>query len=164
MWSFKPSRRAFVLGAAVLPLVAACGFQPVLAPESASGQLLSGLSVREPGSASEYVFAERMEERIGRNAGDLQLNYSISIGQSASGITRSQVTNRYMVTGRVTFSVAPVGGGEALYSGVVTAFTGYSATGSTVATQAASRDAEERIAIQLADQTISRLMAEANLN
>jgi LPS-assembly lipoprotein len=42
-------------------------------------------------------------------------------------------------------------------SGSVDNFTSYSATGTTVATLAAERDAQERLMIQLADQIFVRL-------
>ena len=46
-------------------------------------------------------------------------------------------------------------------SGTVDSFTGYSATGSTVATRAARADAEERLTTILADQIVTRLIAAA---
>jgi LPS-assembly lipoprotein len=43
-------------------------------------------------------------------------------------------------------------------SGSVDNFTGYSATGTTVATLAAERDAQERLMTILADQIVTRLL------
>ena len=45
--------------------------------------------------------------------------------------------------------------------GRVTAFTGYSATGSTVATAAAQRDAEARLAVILADMIVAQVLMRA---
>ena len=49
--------------------------------------------------------------------------------------------------------------GTTITSGSVSGFTGYSTTGTTVATEAAEADAEERLAVLLADQIMARLMA-----
>ena len=50
---------------------------------------------------------------------------------------------------------------KVLLSGNVDSFTGYSATGTTVATRAAERDAYERLMTILADQIVTRLEAGA---
>ncbi|HCQ58330.1 MAG TPA: hypothetical protein DIU10_10575, partial [Sulfitobacter sp.] len=50
-------------------------------------------------------------------------------------------------------------GGQIVTSGKVESFTGYSATGTTVATRAAELDAQERLMVILADLVVSRLYA-----
>ena len=51
--------------------------------------------------------------------------------------------------------------GAVVTQGNVGGFTGYSATGSTVATTAARTDAQDRLMVILADQIVTRLIAAA---
>ncbi len=61
--------------------------------------------------------------------------------------------------GTVAYSLRDLETGAIVTSGDVTSFTGYSATGTTVAVQAAERDAEARLMAILADQLLIRLLA-----
>ncbi|MBL3565900.1 hypothetical protein JMM59_12930, partial [Rhodovulum sulfidophilum] len=49
--------------------------------------------------------------------------------------------------------------GSVVQSGEVDSFTAYSATGSTVATRTAERDAYRRLMVILADEMVTRLLA-----
>ncbi|NVO25880.1 hypothetical protein HJ526_00480 [Donghicola sp. C2-DW-16] len=162
MSSFNLTRRAFVVGAALSLALAGCGLKPSLAPGGAAQSLFGRLRAREPKTRTDYLFVRRFEERIGlTTTGDLELDYTLDIERKAMGITSDQTTSRYMLAGKATYSVRRTGSDGALAHGTVTAFTGYSATGSTVATQAAQTDAMERLMTQLADLTVARLTAEA---
>ena len=61
--------------------------------------------------------------------------------------------------GKVDFALRNLSSGQIEVSGNVENFTGYSATGSTVATLAAERDAQKRLMVMLADQLVTRLYA-----
>ena len=65
----------------------------------------------------------------------------------------------YRVGGKVTYALRDLTSDEVLTTGTVNSFTGYSTTGSTVATLAAQRSAHERLAVILADQIVTRLIA-----
>ena len=64
--------------------------------------------------------------------------------------------------GAADFTLVEAGTGRTITTGRVEDFVGYSATGTTVATVAAQRDAQERLMTILADQIVLRLQA-ANL-
>lgn len=162
MSSFNLTRRVFVMGAAMTLALAGCGLKPSLAPGGAAQSLFGRLRARDPENRTEYLFVRRFEERTGlTTSGDLVLIYDLEIDRKAQGITSEQITSRYMLSGKATYSVRRAGSEASLAHGSVTAFTGYSATGSTVATQAAQTDAVERLTNQLADLVVARLTAEA---
>ena len=65
--------------------------------------------------------------------------------------------------GKVDFILRDLTAGQIESSGTVENFTGYSATGTTVATLAAEHDAQTRLMTMLADQIVTQLYA-ANLS
>ncbi len=70
-------------------------------------------------------------------------------------------TTRYNVIGTLSYELKDGPSGIVLNNGKVDSFTSYSATGSTVTTQAARRDARERLVNILTDLVIVRLEAAA---
>lgn len=162
MSSFNVTRRTFVLGAASILALGACGLKPSLAPSSAAADLYGRLTVKEPDSRDQYVFVRQIEDRVGANPGaDLELEYTFDIGRTSQGITSDQSTSRYLLSGQTTYVLRSKSSGAAVAQGAVTAISSYSATGSTVATRAARNDAYERLMVQMADLVLSRLTAEA---
>ena len=89
------------------------------------------------------------------------LGYSIALSEEAIAISANNVATRYNLLGQVTYALRDLETGQVLLSGKADSFTSYSASGSTVATQAAERDAEARLMVILADQIVTRLTAEA---
>ncbi|MBY6003235.1 hypothetical protein KUV62_04900 [Salipiger bermudensis] len=157
MW--LPDRRTFLISLAAL---AGCGFTPVYGPEGGGGRLLNAVALPEPDRRYTYDFNARFEERLGRASGPYFLKRQVQVDSSGLGSLADGQTTRYQLTGRATYSLSLVGSEEVLISGRTDAFTGYSATGSTAATQAAERDAKRRLMVILADQVIDRLMLDAN--
>jgi len=154
-------RRAFLSALAVLPL-AACGFRPLHAPENRENSLRGKVQAEAPENARQFRFVARFEDRIGRAAAPLwTLRYEIALRQLAVGVTPDNVTTRYNLSGRLSWSLLQVGGEEAVLSGVIENFTSYSATGTTVAVRTARQDAENRLMIILADQLVAQLFAQS---
>ncbi len=152
------NRRFVLLGSATL--VAGCGFAPAYGPNGAANALQGTIAVDEPDSRPAYLLTQELEGRLGRPApARYGLAYSITLDEDPIAISASNVTNRFNLLGRVTFALRDLGTGEVLTSGKVSNFTSYSASGTTVATQAAERDAEERLMVILADQITTRLIA-----
>ncbi|EPX79592.1 LPS assembly lipoprotein LptE [Salipiger mucosus] len=159
MWS--PDRRRLLLTLAALPL-AGCGFAPVYGTSGGGGALLDAVALAEPETTDEYVFNRRFEERLGRGlAGPYRLETTFETSRQGLGSLADGRTTRYRLLGEVAFVLREAGSERALIRGRTDAFTGYSATGSTVATESAERDAEERLMILLADQVIDRLLIDA---
>lgn len=162
MW--LSDRRTFLAGAAAS--LAACGFEPVHAPGNRDSALLFRTAIDVPKNQDAYLFARRFEDRVGRAgaAADFRLSVSLSSSQSGSGSVSSGATTRIRVDGRARFALRDTATDLVVVSGETSAFTGYSTTGSTVATLAAERDAVERLMTMLADQVIdSLILAQADL-
>ena len=159
MWS--SDRRRF-LAIAACGLIGACGFEPVYGPGGAGTVLAGRLRPDAPRTPDEYVLVREIETRLGRaDAPDLSLGYATSVTEERMAISSSNITTRFNVIGTVEYRVTDTVSGVVLSSGRVNSFTSYSATGSTVATQAARRDARERLMGILVDLLIARLIADA---
>ncbi len=159
MWS--SDRRRLLLALAALPL-AACGFAPAHAPGGAAAGLRGRVRPDTPQDRLGFAFAARIEDRLGRADGaDLVLGYRIAVEETGVALSPGNVTRRYRLNGRLDWTLAPRGGGDPVAAGRLASFTAYSATGTTVATLTARRDAEERLATILADMLVAELVARA---
>lgn len=155
------SRRAFCISG--FAAVSACGFRPVYGPGGGGNRLRGSVRLEEPEGRDAFLFARRAEERLGRGPASARyaLSYAISIHAEAIAISPDNVTQRFNLRGRATYALRDTTNGAVVQSGKLENFNGYSASGSTVATQAAERDARERLMTILADQMIARLLAAA---
>jgi len=151
--------RHAILGLCILGL-SACGYTPVYAPGGAGDGLAGSILVQEPGRENEYTFATRLEERFGRSQGArYRLDYSITTDTEGVGRTPEQQITRFNVTGTARYQVIDTASGTAVHSGEVESFTGYSATIPLAGARAATRDANERLMVILADQVAVRVLA-----
>lgn len=158
MSTFRPTRRLF--GLTALAALAGCGFAPVYGPGGGGSALYNAVLVDEPVTRDAYLLTREVEQRLGR-AGDARygLGYDITLREESIAISANNVTTRYNLIGQVTYALRDLATQKVVNSGKVNSFTGYSASGSTVATQAAERDARARLMRILADQMITRLVA-----
>jgi len=151
------TRRAFALG--ILAALPACGFAPVYGPNGTGSALQGAVLADTPATREDFLFVREIETRLGRaDPGRYGLSYAISAVSSAVAISKANVTTRYNVLGEMTFALRDLQTQAVVTSGKISNFTSYSASGSTVATQAAERDARERLMTIFADQMITRLM------
>lgn len=145
-----------------LPLaLAACGFTPVYGPDGTGTRLRGQVFVQEPSTQSGYLLVRYLETRLGRSgtAARYALDFNIVTKEDSLAISTSGDTTRYNLTGRVAYALRDTTAGTIVTSGTVENFTAYSATGTTVATLAAQRDAVERLMVILGDQITARLFA-----
>ena len=157
MW--LSDRRTFL---ASLVALGGCGFAPVYGPGGAANRLQGNVAVDAPVDRDSYLLVQRLEERLGRsNAAIYGLSLALNVKQERVAIDATNITTRFNVIGKATYAMRHLDEGKVLFSGNVDSFTGYSATGTTAATQSAQRDARERLMTILADQIITRLMAQA---
>lgn len=153
------SRRSFLGMAAAL---GGCGFTPSYGPSGAAHRLQNQIAFDAPDDRDTYLLVRRLEERLGRpTAARFGLNYDLKIVEERMAVSAINVTSRFNVVGKATFSLRDLSTGEIVESGSVDTFTGYSATGTTVATRAAKADAYKRLMTILADQITARLIATA---
>jgi LPS-assembly lipoprotein len=153
------SRRSAIATTVALAL-AACGFAPAYGPGGPAGALQGQVAVQAPGTLSAYVLVARLEERLGRpgSTPGFALSYTLSTGQDAVAITPAAEITRYNVTGTLDWRLTDTATGTIAASGQTTAFTSYSATGSTIATRAAREDATDRLMTILADRTVDEII------
>jgi LPS-assembly lipoprotein len=156
MWS--PDRRTLLLGLLALP---ACGFTPAYAPGGTGTVLDDQVSVTGPDTVLGYRTRDRLERRLGLPQGAARFALAITptSERTAAAFTEEGLQSRVNLIGVSRYRLVEVATGTALATGTVDAFTGYSTTGSTVAARSAERDAEERLAIMLADLIMTRLLA-----
>ncbi|SNR65552.1 LPS assembly lipoprotein LptE [Puniceibacterium sediminis] len=153
------NRRTFVLGAAAFGLLAACGFTPVYGPGGGADVLLGQIELDAPDTREGYLLTQRLEERLGRGIGGAYaLSYEINVDTEGLGTTSEGSTTRYQLLGKVTYTLRDAATGAVLNSRDTSAFSGYSATGSNVATLAAESDATRRLMVILGDQMVDQLI------
>ena len=108
------------------------------------------------------IFRSDALHRLGpEDAAVYDLDYRISAGVVAQAITPDEVTTRYSLNGTADFALTGPGGAM-ITQGRVSSFTSYSTTVTTISTLAAEGDARERLALMLADQVVTRLLAAAS--
>ena len=151
------SRRSFLC----VPLVlGACGFQPVYGTGGAGGSLQNNVDVSEPDGVDAYVVTRRLEERLGRgDTPQYRLNVSVRTEREALARDTDANINCFNLIGQADYVLVEQDTGRIVTSGRVDNFTGSSATGTTLATLAAERDARERLMTLLADQIVARLLS-----
>ena len=154
-------RRQFLLGLAALPL-AACGFTPAYGPGGGATKLRGRVAVQAPTTRQDFDFVARIESRLGRpQAAAYDLTYTINATRQSGGITADNETTRYTLRGTADWTLTDRATDTRVAGGSVRAFASWSATGTTVAGLAAEDDAARRLAVMLADQVITRLLAAA---
>ncbi|WP_439153632.1 LPS assembly lipoprotein LptE [Yoonia sp.] len=153
MSSKRINRRTAILG---LLALGGCGFVPVYR----NGGGLRGQIVFE---TSDSVAAFRLREQLERRLGVTEdavyrLTVTLNERRTPATINASGDTTRFNVIGIANWTLITIVSGAEAATGTVETFTSYSATGSTVATQAASGDASARLSAALADMIVGRLM------
>ena len=140
--------------------LAACGFQPVYGPGGTGTLLQNRVLVDGPNDRNGYLLTRELEERLGRaNPAAFGLALNITTTEDRLAIDPAGNTRRFNLLGTVDYALRDLNTGNVVASGKVENFTGYSATGSTVATLAAEQDAQKRLMNILADQIVTRLFA-----
>lgn len=135
----------------------ACGFEPV---HTSGGGFYGKVAVAAPETRESYLLVRRLEERIGRTGvAEYELALALEILEQGLAIDAEGDVRRFHLVGRVEYALRALETGEIATSGSVNGFTGFSTTGTTVASLAAERDAHERLMTMLADQIITRLQA-----
>lgn len=163
MWCSE-RRRALRLLAA-LPaagLAAACGFAPLYGSGAPASRMAGRVDVAPMQGEAGFVLRQRLVDRLGSGGAPThRLVVDLELDQAGVALTQDNVTTRYDVIGVAAYALTPLGGADVTLSGEVRAITGYSApdtkTALTFASRAAQRDAERRLALQLADRIVQRL-------
>ena len=153
MW--LSSRCGFLLAALAL---AGCGFVPVNGVSSKSQMLRNTVLVQAPTSRIEFELVRNLEVQLGQATSRLyDLRYKLNVDEDIIVVSAAQEINRFSLVGMLEYSLVD-NGGVVLLSNTAKSFTGYSATGTTVATQRSKRDAYDRLMVILAKQVSNFLL------
>lgn len=148
------TRRACLLAPLAL---AACGLAPVYGPGETGTALRGRVAVETPDTPDGFDLRGALRDRFGpAGAGALRLAAIPVVEAVAAAITPTGAITRYDLSGRAAWTLDGPSG--RLAEGEATAFTGYSATGTTVATRTAEADARARLMTLLADAVVTRLL------
>ena len=151
MW--LSSRRRFLSAALVL---AGCGFTPVMEP--VSQPLYNQILIQAPVNRAEYELVRSLEAQLGTaTSARFALRYELNVTEDTIVVSAAQEISRYSLVGELDYSLLD-STGAILTRQTAKSFTGYSATGTTVATQRAKRDAYDRLMVILADQVSAALL------
>lgn len=155
-------RRIVLFGLASAGLTG-CGFAPAYGPGGNAARLQGRIGFNTPATTGGYLILRRLEERLGRgDNGPFIMRIDLDTTESGVGITAGDEATRAQLFGTARWQLVRVADGEHVLKGEVSQFTGYSTTGSTVATQAAERDALERLCTILADLIVDEMILSAD--
>lgn len=153
------SRRALLLALCALP---ACGFTPAFGPGRSAEGLLNQVDISAPDTVAGFALRTAIEDQLGQASNPV---YQLDLRQSETRVTAAVSadgdTTRFDLRGTVEWVLGSDAGGQ-VGSGTVRTFTSYSASGSTVATQAAEADARDRLSRALADLIIADMILAIN--
>ena len=136
--------------------LAGCGFAPVYGNGGGPRGLFT---YQTPDTVAGYRLRAQLEQRLGMPANPrYALAVTLSESSQPAAINATGDTTRYNVIGRANWALKDADSGEEVDAGTVETFTSYAATGSTVATQAASEDATARLSVALADMITGRVL------
>lgn len=159
--SERPSRRTTLSGLLGLLALGGCGFTPVYGTGGPGNALRGAVAYEVPESVDGYNLGKQLQNRLGLSGGATYvLAVTISVVDAAGAIDSSNASSRISQQGTARWTLRDVNG-TAIADGEVSAFSGYSNTGSTVATRTAREDSRARLMIALADQIVTRLYATA---
>ncbi len=139
--------------------LAGCGFAPIY---GVADGFRGRVAFETDDSVAGFRLRARLEQRLGRSAAPaFVLKTSVESSSRSAAITSEGDTSRLNIIGTARWTLTARDTGQEIDSGEVEAFTSYSATGSTIATQATRDDAEARLSVILADMIVSRLLVRA---
>jgi LPS-assembly lipoprotein len=150
-----PDRRAVLALLLVLP---ACGLSPAYAPGGAGTDLLGRVSVTAPPTSLGYAMRTALQDRLGPPIapGAMILTVTPEAQERALAVTAEGARTRINLLGQAAWRLTGADG-ILIAEGVENGFTAWSTTASTVAVAAAAADAEQRLAVILADLILARL-------
>ena len=153
MW--LSSRCGFFLVALAL---AGCDLVPVNGANTKFQLLRNTVLVQAPTNRVEFELVRNLEVQLGQAVSKLyDLQYKLSVDEDIVVVSAAQEINRFSLVGLLEYSLVD-SGGVVLLTETAKSFTGYSATGTTVATQRSKRDAYDRLMVILAKQVSNSLL------
>ena len=138
--------------------LAGCDLVPVNGANTKFQLLRNTVLVQAPTSRVEFELVRNLEVQLGQAVSKLyDLQYKLSVDEDIVVVSAAQEINRFSLVGLLEYSLVD-SGGVVLLTETAKSFTGYSATGTTVATQRSKRDAYDRLMVILAKQVSNSLL------
>lgn len=161
------SRRAALISLAAL---AGCGFTPLYGTGSAARGVLGRIAVGdvrrgELPDRMTFTLTDRLREKLGAAPSPAyRLDIDLAVREEELGITRGNDITRYNLTAVALWRLrgAGAGAGPQVLDGTATSYTAYSSTATVYSTRIAARDAEVRMARDLADKIAIQIAARAD--
>ena len=138
--------------------LAGCDLVPVNGANTKFQLLRNTVLVQAPTNRVEFELVRNLEVQLGQATSKLyDLQYKLSVDEDIVVVSAAQEINRFSLVGLLEYSLVD-SGGVVLLTETAKSFTGYSATGTTVATQRSKRDAYDRLMVILAKQVSNSLL------
>lgn len=138
--------------------LAGCGFSPVFGTGGTASVMRGAIDYDTPATTAGFAMRQRLEDQLGlTQTARFQLRTTLTQTTEAAAVTPSGDTTRFHLRGTSGWELATLDG-TVLGAGDVQSFTSYSSTGSTVATQAATDDARDRLSVALADLIVAQVL------
>ena len=153
--------RRSILALGALAGLSACGFKPVYRKDAGPDALHGKIQLPEAVDPVSFAYRERVRRRFG-DADDSAryiLENETALSETGIAITQASDVTRYRVTGETVWRLIDRETGETVLADVASAFTGFDATSSAFSVREARKAAEDRLATELAELTISAIAA-----
>ncbi|MEL0285704.1 MAG: hypothetical protein VW949_04040 [Paracoccaceae bacterium] len=148
-----------IIGFRALLLLGACGFKPVYATSTSTNSVRNNFDLSAPTDRGTYEFHHNLNGQISDNP-QAQYALSYTIFQSATNAATDAdgKSHRGVLKGSLAYRITRKINGETVKTGKVKGFTSYYALASSVASDAAGRDATKRLMKILSDNLVDELM------
>jgi LPS-assembly lipoprotein len=156
----SPDRRSVIAALGAALLASGCGFRPLYG--EAGGALRGQVAVEATEGRLGYHYRQQLRRRFGDPERDASyvLATTLAFQQEGFAITPEDDVTRYDVRGAATWTLRRRSDGVELARGEAASTSAYSTTATPYATDVAERDAERRVAADLADRVFAQVAAQ----
>ncbi len=159
MWSCETTALTRRSALVAVLMLAGCGYVPVYGTGGAGNVLRGTIAYQVPETVDGFNLGKRLQDRLGRTGGATYvLAVTLTVTEAAGAIDSTNTSTRISLPGTADWTLTDRQG-TIRANGEVSTFTGYSNTGSTVATRTAREDARARLMTSLADLIVTQLFA-----
>lgn len=154
-------RRRVLLLAGAASLLAGC-FRPMLAEDSAGGQLRGKVALPPVGDRFGFYLHDSLESRLGRPSDPIyRLEVRTQVTESGLLVAQDNTITRLRLRARARYRLFRDGETKPVIDDVVVSESGFDSTASLYASRTTRKDIENRLAKDLGDRIARRLYAQA---
>ena len=136
-----------------------CRFEPALRRGQSAAILTGQFSVSVPGDRIAFLLEESLLQRLGNSGGipSYMMQVSLEVSEGKGAATGSGGVDRLLLSGAAEFTVIDADDVR-LADGAVKGLVTFSSIDEIIASDAARKDAEQRLADLLAEKIVARLL------